>query len=278
MCAHLVEQADFWPQSRRAPKMTCMLSAAVSRPLNDEAHQGDSTRKRLGSWLQLLEARVGTAGAWGAIRMPASEASGTEGVPGLRSPEDLQHLQWLSARDQQVLCRAECAAALREEAKLLSEIQAAISGHERAIEHCRAASETDPDWFNLDVQDCHSRRALILKDALHALQASTAPAPKDAAITDGIRGRIYSSYAHTAQATSRVTLELQEQEAVQRLAEHGQAAAVSARAAFGTLSSRISGLSARGPQPAAPSSECLPEGVAGLPQFSGSEPPAAEAA
>ncbi|CAK0891027.1 unnamed protein product [Prorocentrum cordatum] len=81
----------------------------------------------------------------------------------------------------------------------MADMHATMAAHMRAVEHCRVASESDPDWFTLDVQDCHSRRALILRDALTALVADVAPTPEDAEAADGIRGRIYASYAHTAQ-------------------------------------------------------------------------------
>jgi len=154
-------------------------------------------------------------------------------------PPEYDHLRWLCGRDQRVLCRAECAAAVREEGRLMADICGAMEVHHKAIEHCRGASEFDPDWFTLDVQDSHSRRVAILRDLLRALDAEQLPTPDDAKVADPFRGVVYSTYAATAQATVRTASGLQETDAAKRLAEHGQAAASSARTAFGNLTERF---------------------------------------
>merc|ERR1712151_980552 len=83
--------------------------------------------------------------------------------------------------------------------------------------------------MGLDVQDSHSRKILIIQDALKALESDTLPLPEDAAVADGIRGRIYSSYAHTAQSTTQAANALLERERVQQFAEHGRSALDSMR-------------------------------------------------
>mmetsp|Transcript_157670 Transcript_157670/g.278291 ORF Transcript_157670/g.278291 Transcript_157670/m.278291 type:complete len:198 (+) Transcript_157670:94-687(+) len=147
-----------------------------------------------------------------------------------------EHLQWLCTKDQRVLCRGQCQAALKEEEKLKREIQSTIDAYKSAIGHCRAASESDPGWFTLDVQDSHARRIAILSDALSVLENDPMPVPEAADALDSIRGKIYSGYAHTAQT---LVGQLQEQEGVQRLAERGQAAFAGARSSFSSFSSRI---------------------------------------
>lgn len=177
--------------------------------------------------------------------------------------EGLEHLRWLNGKDQQVLFRGLCATTASDDAKLLRDIRVAMTAHGSAIEHCCVVSEADPDWFTLDVRDSHSRKIQILANALAELEADTVPLPENAAITDGLRSRIYSSYARTAQVSSRVAVDLHEnvqqqvqqqvqqvpvqrmaeqgQLAADRLAEQGQLAADAARSAFGTVSSRLSG-------------------------------------
>ncbi|CAE8623738.1 unnamed protein product [Polarella glacialis] len=142
--------------------------------------------------------------------------------------QGFEHLQWLNPKDRQVLCRGECAAALKEESKLLAEIRQTIVSHQRAIEHCRAVSETDPTWFSLDVQDNHARHVTILRNMLRVLEQDAAPAPENAGIVDSLRGRLLSSYAQTAEATSRAAA-----------SEQVQAATASARSALGSLSAAL---------------------------------------
>merc|ERR1719183_3337689 len=114
-------------------------------------------------------------------------------------------------------------------------MQATIEAYKSAIEHCRAASESDPGWFTLDVQDSHSRRVSILRDALSALQADPMPLPEETSTTDGLVGKIFAGYARTAEVTSR----LKEQPGVQNFAEKSQAALAGARCSFSSFSNRI---------------------------------------
>lgn len=137
---------------------------------------------------------------------------------------EFEHLQWLGARDQQVLCRGECANALREDGKLLAEMRSAIFAHTRAIEHCKAASKSDPDWFTLDVQDCHSRKVRVLREVLDALEADMPPAPRDADMADRVFGGVFNGYAKSAQAW----VEAKDSEQV-------QTAAANVRSAFGAI-------------------------------------------
>eukprot|EP00440_Ansanella_granifera_P036542 gb/GFBE01039646.1/.p1 GENE.gb/GFBE01039646.1/~~gb/GFBE01039646.1/.p1 ORF type:complete len:229 (+),score=50.77 gb/GFBE01039646.1/:1-687(+) len=147
-----------------------------------------------------------------------------------------EHLQWLCPKDRQVLCRAECAAALKEESRLLADMEATIVAHQRAIEHCRASSETDPSWFTLDVQNCHAKHATLLRDMVQELERSAAPIPDSAGFADGIRGRLYSSYAQTAQATVKAATGIGENEQVQAVAASAMSSAISA---FDSLSTAL---------------------------------------
>mmetsp|Transcript_96512 Transcript_96512/g.242093 ORF Transcript_96512/g.242093 Transcript_96512/m.242093 type:complete len:292 (+) Transcript_96512:116-991(+) len=165
---------------------------------------------------------------------------------------DFEHLQWLCSKDQQVLCRDRAAAAVRQEGKLIAEIQLTINAHLRAIEHCKVASETDPEWFTLDVQDCHSRKVRLLRSILAKLQSDTAPLPENASVGDAFRGRLYAGYAQSAQVTERFTSRLQESESVQK-------AATGMQSALGALSSRLRTVS---------SSDALGAAVARMPSFS----------
>merc|ERR1719188_1396354 len=82
-----------------------------------------------------------------------------------------------------------------------------------------------------------------MSQALAAMEAEPAPSPEavSASISiDQFRGALYSSYAQTAQATSRLV----ESEKVQRLAEQGQAAADTARQTLGNL---VGSMAARHP-------------------------------
>jgi len=154
-----------------------------------------------------------------------------------------EHLKWLNSKDQRVLARGECLSALREEQKVLRDMSATMSAYRSATEHCRVASEADPQWFTLDVQDCQSRRISILRDALAVLQADPAPIPADAEMTDGVRGKIYQGYAHTAQVTSSLVANIhdsdQAQLAAQTFQTQGQVVATSARTAIGKISSHF---------------------------------------
>eukprot|EP00435_Cladocopium_sp_Y103_P066447 s349_g28.t1 len=120
-----------------------------------------------------------------------------------------EHLQWLCPKDQQVLYRAECIAALKEEKRLLSEMENAMLAHQRAMEHCQVVSETDRTWFTLDVQDSHAKHVQLLGQMLQELQESAMPIP-EGDLGDTIRGNIYSSYAQTAQVTARAAAGLSE--------------------------------------------------------------------
>jgi len=135
-----------------------------------------------------------------------------------------------------VLCRDRALAAMREESKLIAELNATIDAHLRAIEHCRVASETDPEWFTLDVQDCHARKVRLLREILAKLEADAVPLPQDVSVGDTVRGRLYAGYAQSAQATERLASRLQE-------SEHVQTAATGMRSAFGALSNRLRTLS-----------------------------------
>eukprot|EP00434_Breviolum_minutum_P035370 symbB.v1.2.031307.t1/scaffold3621.1/size53154/2 len=141
-----------------------------------------------------------------------------------------EHLQWLCPKDRQVLCRAECVAALKEEKRLLADMENAILAHERAMAHCQVVSESDPTWFTLDVQDSHAKHASLLRNMVQDLQHSAAPMPSGD-LGDLIRGSVYSSYAQTAQVTARVAANLSEREPM-------QAVASSARTALGALGAR----------------------------------------
>eukprot|EP00747_Dinoflagellata_sp_TGD_P181077 gnl/TRDRNA2_/TRDRNA2_34541_c0_seq1.p1 gnl/TRDRNA2_/TRDRNA2_34541_c0~~gnl/TRDRNA2_/TRDRNA2_34541_c0_seq1.p1 ORF type:complete len:277 (+),score=40.69 gnl/TRDRNA2_/TRDRNA2_34541_c0_seq1:3-833(+) len=180
---------------------------------------------------------------------------GPGGYPTTAAPpaQQSEHLRWLCAKDQRVLCRAECAAALREESKLDRELCATIEAYRSTVEHCRCASENDPSWFTLDVQNCHARRVAMLQEALAAIRADPPPVPAETSTADTIRGAVYAGYSHTAEATSKVVTPVAGslQDNLQaapvtaaRLAEHGHAAAVSARSAFASLSQKLPGLSA----------------------------------
>eukprot|EP00931_Biecheleriopsis_adriatica_P052229 TRINITY_DN30361_c0_g1_i1.p1 TRINITY_DN30361_c0_g1~~TRINITY_DN30361_c0_g1_i1.p1 ORF type:complete len:205 (-),score=46.15 TRINITY_DN30361_c0_g1_i1:18-599(-) len=150
-------------------------------------------------------------------------------VDGPAERPGFEHLQWLCNKDQLVLCRSEFAAALGEESRLLAEMEKTILAHQRAIEHCRVVSETDPSWFTLDVQDCHARSATLLRDTVKELERTAVAMPDGMGVVDGLRGRIYSSYAQTAQATARAAAGLGETQQV-------QAAAATARLALDSLS------------------------------------------
>ncbi|CAL1136098.1 unnamed protein product [Cladocopium goreaui] len=120
-----------------------------------------------------------------------------------------EHLQWLCPKDQQVLYRAECNAALKEEKRLLTEMENAMLAHQRAMGHCQVVSETDRTWFTLDVQDSHAKHVQLLATMLQELQESAMPIP-EGDLGDTIFGNIYSSYAQTAQVTARAAAGLSE--------------------------------------------------------------------
>jgi len=174
-------------------------------------------------------------GSDGSVDPNAVQATGDSGSASVGRPRggiaagqvgaaEFEHLQWLGARDQQVLCRGECANALREEGKLLAEMRSAIFAHTRAIEHCKSASESDPDWFTLDVQDCHNRKVRVLREVLDALEADVPPAPRDADMADRVFGGVFNGYAKSAQAW----VEAKDSEQV-------QTAAANVRSAFGAI-------------------------------------------
>eukprot|EP00427_Karlodinium_veneficum_P023053 CAMPEP_0169120336 /NCGR_PEP_ID=MMETSP1015-20121227/32045_1 /TAXON_ID=342587 /ORGANISM="Karlodinium micrum, Strain CCMP2283" /LENGTH=204 /DNA_ID=CAMNT_0009183295 /DNA_START=67 /DNA_END=681 /DNA_ORIENTATION=- len=159
---------------------------------------------------------------------------------GQDSPDSVpSHLQWLNTKDQRTLARSKCQDAAREESRLLREMQATISGYESAIEHCRAANENDPEWFTLDVQDSHARRITILRDALSVLVNDPIPLPEGIDPIDGLKGKIFSGYAKTAEVTSRLTSSFHADPGVQQIAERSQAAFAGARASFSAFTGRL---------------------------------------
>eukprot|EP00405_Crypthecodinium_cohnii_P029363 CAMPEP_0206509906 /NCGR_PEP_ID=MMETSP0324_2-20121206/59254_1 /ASSEMBLY_ACC=CAM_ASM_000836 /TAXON_ID=2866 /ORGANISM="Crypthecodinium cohnii, Strain Seligo" /LENGTH=285 /DNA_ID=CAMNT_0054001145 /DNA_START=51 /DNA_END=908 /DNA_ORIENTATION=+ len=155
----------------------------------------------------------------------ASSIDPAQPIAGRRPSEaEYEHLQWLGVRDQQVLCRGECASAIREEGRLLSELRSGIFAHHRAAEHCKAASANDSEWFTLDVQDCHYRKAKIMADALKVLESSTPPLPQDSDLSDRVFGGFFNGYAQSAQAV-----------AAAKDSEQVQNAAASVRTAWGAI-------------------------------------------
>lgn len=92
----------------------------------------------------------------------------------------------------------------------MCEIEATIDSYRSAIEHCRAASESDPGWFTLDVQDSYSRRVAIMRDAANALETSPMPLPEEARAIDSVKGKMFAGYSRTAEVLSRGTAGLQE--------------------------------------------------------------------
>lgn len=158
-----------------------------------------------------------------------------------------EHLRWLCAKDRRILSRSECAAAVREEGRVINDLHAAIEAHRRAIEHCKAASELDPEWFTLDVQDSSNRRIALFRDALAVLEEDAAPLAVDAATADTVRGALYRTYAHTAQVTVSTAVGISERPEVQQVGQKGQAVALSAFSALASLSTRISTVGASPP-------------------------------
>lgn len=115
--------------------------------------------------------------------------------------------------------------AMKEEGKVVKELQNAIYLLASANGHCQIASETDPQWFTLDVQDSHSRRIAILGEVLAKIEAQPIAAPPDLEAVDGPRagytiakGRVLGAFAHTAHATQRAATGLQESERTKVLA------------------------------------------------------------
>merc|ERR1712232_1424245 len=115
---------------------------------------------------------------------------------------------------------------VREEGRLAADLRVAIEAHHRAVEYCRASTEFDKDWFTLDVQDGHRRRAAILEELLQALEDDPMPYNDHETLADPIRGAVFSSYAIAAQAT---TLAMQD---IQQDGEAASAAAASAASGF----------------------------------------------
>lgn len=159
--------------------------------------------------------------------------------PNAAMDQELEHLRWLNAKDQEALCRAECLAALREDCKLVNAVQTTVNAYLLASEYCRAASEGDPEWFTLDVQDSHHQRVALLNEVLLQMTSEPMPAPKDSSLVDEVKGRWISGYAKTAEATSRAAAGISENPSVQAFEASIEAVATSAITAIGTFSNRI---------------------------------------
>lgn len=168
----------------------------------------------------------------GEVQPPAAEAGLAE------------RLRILSAKDQRTYVRGACAIAIKEEAKVMKDLQNAIYLLASANGHCQITSEADPQWFTLDVQDSHSRRIAILCEVLSKIESQPIAAPADLEAADGIKGRALGAYAQTALATQRATNDLQKNErtralaaqagaATNRIAEQGKAAAAQTAALAG---------------------------------------------
>lgn len=195
----------------------------------------------------------------------------------------VQRLQSFSAKDQRTHCQRACAIARKEEAKAIKGVQTAIYRLASAKHHCQITSESDPDWFTLDVQDSQSQRIAVLIEVLAKIEAQPIPAPPGLEATDEFKGWALGAFAQTALATQRAgdaTTRFAEQGKAAAfqgaaLAEHGKAAAAVAGSSFKKIISRgIGGLtSCGGPVVGTPPAHRVPPRGTHTAAESGDDPP-----
>merc|ERR1711907_609541 len=65
------------------------------------------------------------------------------------------------------------------------------------------------------------------------------PLPQEVAAMDGFKGKIFAGYAKTAEATSRITSNLQENPGIQNLGSRTEATLQAARSSFSSFKDRV---------------------------------------
>eukprot|EP00418_Pyrodinium_bahamense_P066619 CAMPEP_0179086076 /NCGR_PEP_ID=MMETSP0796-20121207/39021_1 /TAXON_ID=73915 /ORGANISM="Pyrodinium bahamense, Strain pbaha01" /LENGTH=345 /DNA_ID=CAMNT_0020783531 /DNA_START=22 /DNA_END=1059 /DNA_ORIENTATION=+ len=275
-----------WPHEGAAAAALCQNfdmskgDGSDEEPTLGTANAGDSFEMTLSgahSW-----PRRASEGGLGGLTAPSSTQAGTaSGVPEGLAAEVRERLRFLNAEDQKTVCRRECQLAQKREEALCRLAQQTIEQYSLALEVGRAVTELNAAAAGAggdggeaaaaaagssagdraaasalppELIERYEARMRLLHSVVAVLAAEPAVSLPQLSALEQAKGFAFTSYAQTARVVSRLkenTAEVLKASAQDGASGGAQGAPQqllgSARAAFGSLASRLRSRAGSGP-------------------------------
>lgn len=175
---------------------------------------------------------------------PAESSSAARAETEEERRRSAEHMRWLNADDQKVVCRRTCEQALKCEEALKKRLEDCLFRYERALELCKAVKESSgSDPIPADLCEAYRCRIELIRGTLKALESEILVAPPGLGAAERAKSYVFEGYSRTAEGLKEIL-----PVAPEGFAAQGQQATESVKNAFNGLTSLFKGRSEVEPQ------------------------------